>query len=145
MKISQEEIDAAVKAYADKSFSGEPESPYVSMNRAIEAALRVRKERKKQKREKAGLFANLTPEQKEAALAYRGPETHGGPIPPKPLTFESGKSYRTRDGREVIITRVCRQTMIGFIGVSSFVWWSSGAYSSSKRPTDLDLIAPWED
>lgn len=30
-------------------------------------------------REMTGLFARLTPEQKAAALSYRGPENHGDP------------------------------------------------------------------
>lgn len=34
-------------------------------------------------KETRGLFDRLTPEQKAAALAYRGPESHGDPGLPK--------------------------------------------------------------
>lgn len=39
-----------------------------------------------------GFFTDLTPEQKEAALAYRGPDSHGpaSPAPPAPLTGGRG-------------------------------------------------------
>ena len=146
MKISQDMIDAAFAVFVD-----EPAPPKGHLIAALEAALKVRKARKAAKREKAGLFANLTPEQQAAALAYRGPETHGDATftTPKPLTIEVGKSYRTRDWQRVDIAvndgsdKYCLGGKFYSGGLPG--WWTIDGCYSFGRTHDLDLISEWQE
>ena len=67
------------------------------------------------------------------------------------MRIELGKSYRTRDGRKVIITDYVRcnrypwEGRIDSSGDYKFSWMDNGHSTIFQEPHDLDLIAPWEE
>lgn len=67
------------------------------------------------------------------------------------MKFEVGKSYKTRDGRKVTITKICPDMIFPLVGLvegelSEEIWTSDGSYSSyTSVSLDLDLVAEWKD
>lgn len=162
MIISQEEVQEFMEEYA----RGHPNDVLYEGNVeiALEAAYRVRKERKRAKREKAigillpmdGQYTLVGP---TGNLEFKGkleglkkvlseainPEQVDQPTP-KPLTFEVGKSYRTRDGRKATVDKVSQIAIMGSVGGLYYThWWSSGRHASQSIEHELDLISEWQD
>ncbi len=140
MKVTEQEIDAAISAYNGNVVREVGRKQINAMRAALEAAHRVRKQRKKEKR--------MLKEGQSAINEMR--EVIVKPAP-KPSTgqFEAGKSYRTRDGRKVYLTKVDDrgpQSIRGAVPYHNFLqkWYANGRFRKGCE-TDLDLIALWTD
>lgn len=143
MKIHQSEIEAGAKAYCQNRFANGDKAIVWNdaIKAAIEAAYRVRKERKKQKREKA----------KHKGISVGSPffmneiQALMNSTPPKPLTFEAGKSYRTRDGRKSDVNFIGTEYIVAIIDGAPYNFHMNGLFvirlTGGTHP--LDLIAPW--
>ena len=168
MKISNEEVNAAnyeLTRYV------EGRGNIQAVTDALEAALRVRKARKAAKRAKRkpvdvdemlrvhtgldkqnhidmyGGKVTQWPQKVKSEPDNRYANVHLGfqgicPTP-KPLTFEAGKSYRTRDGQKETLC------LLGDPLKGKYFGWAYEPCGDGRVWRDVehqhDLIAPWED
>ncbi len=65
------------------------------------------------------------------------------------MTFEAGKTYETRDGREARVyavdgggTHPIHGALNGKIGWTSMIWTAAGKATTVSEPSEYDLLAP---